>query len=75
MGSSDNGVPVDDGTTAKMPVVELDRDNEGELASGGSSSTDNGLLRSILPLRSRSSRNEGRKGKGEDRLETHGEWS
>lgn len=73
MGSSDNGVAVDEGTTAVVATIELDRDDEGVLAGSSGGSTNNGLLRSFLPLGSRSGKDERRKRSSDHRLETHGE--
>ena len=74
VGSSDNGVAVDEGSTADVAAADLERGNEGELASRSSGSANNVLLRSIIPLGSRSSRDERGKGNGEDNFETHGDW-
>lgn len=77
VGSSDNGVAVDEGSTADVAAADLERGNEGELASRGGSSTNNGVLGSVVPgevgvLGSGSSQDERGKRSSEDGFETHG---
>lgn len=77
MSSSDDSGGVQERTTAEMLSVLLKADNEGEVARGSGSSTDNVVNGSILGelvlgvLRSRSSKDERRERDGDDGLETH----
>jgi len=77
--SSNNGVGVDERTTAEVGSADLKRANVGELARGGGSSTNNVLIRSVGReleagvLRSGNRKSERWERKGDDGLETHDE--
>jgi len=73
VGSGNNGVAVDEGTTADVAATDLERDDEGVFTGSSGGSTNNGLLRNIIPLGSRSGEDERRKRSSDHRLETHGE--
>jgi hypothetical protein len=70
--SADNGVRVDQGATAEMAARDLDADDEGQVALGGSDTTNNigGVLvpvvGDLLRLREGRSRDEGRSREGDE---------
>jgi hypothetical protein len=79
VGSGDDGVGVQEGTTAEVGSTALKRDDVGELASGSGSSANDVLSGNIIRegvvgvLRSGRRKNECGKRNSEEGCETHGE--
>lgn len=77
VGCGDNGVRVDDGSTAVVAAADVEGRNEGEFTGRSSSSTDNRVIRLVLGegvvgvLRGGSTKDERWKHNCGESLETH----